>query len=354
MKVLVAYMSKTGNTRKVAEAIYGEIPDEKEIRKIDNVDSIEHYDVAFLGFPIHQMGPDKKTRKILEKHCVNGRNVVLFITHAAPEDSPDLPPMLEKFRQAASGANLVDMFDCQGQLDKMTKRIMSIMPDARLRLWAKQDNSKGQPDETRIERARAFSREVMQKLHEAGIGAKNHSGRTTIEYYHASKYGNGSIVAEEFKRQMAARDVTVNVHHVRNARPREMPRADLYLFSSPGRFGKPIGDMRRFLKEARLPLRAKCAILTTEYAAKPSPNSTMAFDEEELGRCQRIIPFIEQVLREKGLASVARGRILVTGLKGPLEEGWQEKVAAFISGLPSLSEIPAEEARSRSLTLSVA
>ncbi len=29
MKVLVAYMSKTGNTKKVAEAIYGEITGEK-------------------------------------------------------------------------------------------------------------------------------------------------------------------------------------------------------------------------------------------------------------------------------------------------------------------------------------
>jgi flavodoxin len=164
MKVLVAYLSKTGNTRKVAEAIFEEINEEKEIKRIDEVESIEAYDISFLGFPIHQMGPDKKEAKLMEKHCINGRNVVLFITHAAPEDSPDLPPMLDKFRQAACGANIVDMFDCQGELDKKTKRIMSILPDARLRRWAKLDNSKGQPDEARLDRARAFSRNVMQRL----------------------------------------------------------------------------------------------------------------------------------------------------------------------------------------------
>jgi len=169
MKVLVAYMSKTGNTRKVAEAIFGEISDEKEMKPIDAVDSIEGYDVAFLGFPIHQMGPDKKTVKLLEKHCINDRNVVLFITHAAPEDSPDLPPWLEKFRRAARGANVVDIFDCQGQLDKTTKRIMSVLPNAQLRMWAKQDNSQGQPDKTRLDRARAFSRNVMQRLHDNQI-----------------------------------------------------------------------------------------------------------------------------------------------------------------------------------------
>ena len=165
MKVLVAYMSRTGNTKKVAEAIFSEISDEKQIMPINNVDSIEGYDITFLGFPIHQMGPDKKTKRLLEKHCVNGRNVVLFITHAAPEDSPDLPPMLDKFRQAASGANIIDMFDCQGELAKTIKRIMSMMPNAQLRMWAKQDNSQGQPDKTRLDRARAFSRNVMKSIY---------------------------------------------------------------------------------------------------------------------------------------------------------------------------------------------
>jgi flavodoxin len=169
MKVLVAYMSKTGNTKKVAEAIFEEITDEKEIMSMDEVDSIEGYDVAFLGFPIHMEGPDKKAARLLERHCVDGRKVVLFITHAAPEDSEELPPMLDKFRGAARGANIVDMFDCQGQLDKGTKRIMSVLPSAKLRRWAKEDNSTGQPDKTRLDRARAFSRSVMDRLHDDGV-----------------------------------------------------------------------------------------------------------------------------------------------------------------------------------------
>jgi len=167
MKVLVTYLSNTGNTKKVAEAIFGEIDQEKEIRKIDEVESIEGNDITFLGFPIHQMGPDKKEAKLLEKHCINGRNVILFITHAAPENSPDLPPMLDKFRQAARNANIIDMFDCQGELDRTTKRIMSVLPNARLRNWAKIDNSTGQPDQDRLERARDFSRNVMQRLHDS-------------------------------------------------------------------------------------------------------------------------------------------------------------------------------------------
>jgi flavodoxin len=165
VKVLVAYMTKTGNTRKVAEAIFEEIRYEKELKTIETVDSLEGYDLAFLGFPIHQMGPDKKTAKLLEKHCRDGRKVVLFITHAGPEDGPDLPPMLEKFKQAAQGADLVGFFDCQGELAKGVKRIMSIMPNKQFRMWAKMDNSQGQPDKSRIDRARAFARDVMEKFH---------------------------------------------------------------------------------------------------------------------------------------------------------------------------------------------
>ncbi len=165
MKILVAYMTKTGNTKKVAEAIFGEIGGETEIKPIEQVDSAAGYDVVFLGFPIHRMGPDKRTEKLLKKHCSGGRKVVLFITHASPEDGPDLPPMLEKFMQAARGADIIDMFHCQGELAKGIKRFMSIWPNAQFRRWAREDNSQGQPDATRIERARAFAREVMKKLH---------------------------------------------------------------------------------------------------------------------------------------------------------------------------------------------
>jgi flavodoxin len=164
MKVLVAYMSKTGNTKKVAQAIFEAIQDDKEIKRIDDVKNLEGFDIAFLGFPIHAEGPDNKTIKLLEKHCTAGRQVALFITHASPEEGQDLPPMLAKFRQAARGANMINMFDCQGELAKTVKLILSLSPSTKYRSWAKQDNSKGQPDQARLERAREFARVTMKKL----------------------------------------------------------------------------------------------------------------------------------------------------------------------------------------------
>jgi len=151
-----------------------------------------------------------------------------------------------------------------------------------------------------------------------------------IEYFHASKYGNGAKIAEEFKRQMESKGVTVNVHHVKKSKPQEIPQSDLYIFSSPGRFGKPIGDMQHFLKKVKLQPGTKYAILATELC--PNPEGVKRIPtEEEIGKCQHILPIMNQLLQEKGLGKVAETKIFVTGLKGPLEKEWQKEVEAFAS-----------------------
>ena len=51
MKVLVTYYSETGNTEKVAKAIYDGIQRaEKEILPIEEVASVDVYDLIFCGF----------------------------------------------------------------------------------------------------------------------------------------------------------------------------------------------------------------------------------------------------------------------------------------------------------------
>lgn len=145
-----------------------------------------------------------------------------------------------------------------------------------------------------------------------------------IEYLHASKYGNGAAVAAEFKRQMGANGVAVDVHHIRELKPSELTSADLYVFSSPGRFGKPVRSMRRFLKKTTLPPGTSYAILTTEAEPKPDAES----------KWQRVRPLMNEILEGKGLVKVAEEKIFVTGLRGPLEDGRERKVEAFSARLP--------------------
>lgn len=159
MKVLVAYMSRTGNTKKVAEAIYDAIPQPKEIKLIEDVTSLEGYDLSFLGFPMHNFGPDKQVETFLGKH-VKDRTIALFITHMAPEDAPPLQGWIQKFSDAAVGANVVGVFDCQGQASRWIK-ILMLIP---LFFMRQADTSQGQPDAARLERARAFADEIMNRL----------------------------------------------------------------------------------------------------------------------------------------------------------------------------------------------
>jgi multimeric flavodoxin WrbA len=156
-----------------------------------------------------------------------------------------------------------------------------------------------------------------------------------IAYYHASKYGNGAMVAEEFKQIMAARGVTVQVQHVRDARPRDLPRADLYVFSSPGRIGKPKGNARNFLRKVVLAPGTRYAVLTTQGAPRPDKKTGKMPTQEEQDRWERVIPIMNEILEAKGLIKVAEGAVLVTGTRGPLEEGWQKKVAAFAGQIMS-------------------
>jgi menaquinone-dependent protoporphyrinogen IX oxidase len=150
-----------------------------------------------------------------------------------------------------------------------------------------------------------------------------------IEYLHASKFGNGATVAEEFKQQMATQGVAVDVHHIREMTPKGLPPADLYVFSSPGRMGRPIRGMRRFLQEVTLPGGTRYALLTTEMAPRPDKKTGRMPTEVEISKFQHVRPIMNEALQRKGLIKVAEDKIYVTGLKGPLEEGWRGKVAAF-------------------------
>ncbi len=162
-----------------------------------------------------------------------------------------------------------------------------------------------------------------------------------IAYYHASKFGNGAMVAEEFKRDMAAKGIPVEVRHVRDANPRRLPPADLYVFSSPGRIGKPKGNARHFLAKVNLRPGTRYAILTTQGAPRPDKKTGELPSQEEQDKYERVIPIMNELLQAKGLTEVAEQAVLVTGMKGPLEDGWQQKVAAFADELAGALNTPA-------------
>jgi hypothetical protein len=128
-----------------------------------------------------------------------------------------------------------------------------------------------------------------------------------IEYIHASTYGSGSW-SPKVQEKMAAKGVAVNIHHVDEVSTKELPPADLYLFSSPGRFGKPKREMRRALKKVRLGTGTRYAILTTEAAPQPDPKTGKMPDEGGCAGRQRVRQIMTEIPGGQGRRQGGRGR----------------------------------------------
>ncbi len=150
-----------------------------------------------------------------------------------------------------------------------------------------------------------------------------------IEIFHASKFGNGERVAKDLQRVLAARGLQANVHRIDEVRPRELPPADLYVFSSPTRIGKPLGSARRFVKKVKLPAGTRYAIFATHGAPRPDKKTGKMPTPDEMAKWQRTTPILDELLASKGLVKVADMIVYVKDLKGPLEDGWQGKVSEF-------------------------
>ena len=92
--------------------------------------------------------------------------------------------------------------------------------------------------------------------------------------------------------------------------------------------------MRRLLKKVELPAGMPYAILTAGLAPQPDKKTGRAPAEQEMARWQRVRPVMNEILPGKGTCRGRGGQILVTGLKGPLEQGWQQTAEAFAARIP--------------------
>jgi len=162
--ILVTYHSNTGNTKRVAGAIYEALPESGEILPADEVKDVASYDVVFAGFPMEAYGPGDEAQAFL-KALPEGTPLALFVTHGAPEAFPLMEEWLDRFRKAAAHANLLGLFHCQGQMADAVAEQLARSGDPQLeRFAAMAPATKGKPDDDALGRANAFAREMVQTL----------------------------------------------------------------------------------------------------------------------------------------------------------------------------------------------
>ena len=119
MKSLVVYSSKSGNTRKLAEAVYEYLSGEKEMAAVADAPDPAGYSFVAVGFWLQAGQPDPDSQAFLAR-LKEGQDVYLFATHAAAVGSVHAENAMKKARELAGRAHVRATFSCPGEVDAMT------------------------------------------------------------------------------------------------------------------------------------------------------------------------------------------------------------------------------------------
>lgn len=117
MKLLITYSSKTGNTKKLAEGLYNNLPfKEMDIMPIADVRNIDEYDTVLVGYWVDRAFPNKEAKIFMEQ--ISGKRVGIFATLGAYPDSQHAWDSLVNGENIVKENNtVIGKFICQGKID---------------------------------------------------------------------------------------------------------------------------------------------------------------------------------------------------------------------------------------------
>lgn len=162
MKALVTYFSKTGNTEKVARAIFDALPVDKEIKPIQDMEKAEGYDIVFCGFPVYAHSVPGKAQPFV-KGIGEGQKVAFFSTHGSLRGGQLPKQAFENAIGLAAKAKVMGHFGCRGKVDP--KIIEMLMKQQENRAWAQEaQGADAHPDQADLEDAKAWALSVLSKL----------------------------------------------------------------------------------------------------------------------------------------------------------------------------------------------
>lgn len=162
MKTLVTYFSKSGNTEKVARAIYDALPVDKEIKPIQDLQGAAGYDIVFCGFPVYAHSVPGKAQPFI-KTLGEGQKVAFFSTHGSLRGGQLPRQAFENAVGLAPKAKVLGLFGCRGKVD--SNIIEMLMKQQENRAWAEEAQSAdAHPDPADLEDAKAWALSMLTKL----------------------------------------------------------------------------------------------------------------------------------------------------------------------------------------------
>ncbi|MHC1749303.1 MAG: flavodoxin family protein BilS [Cellulosilyticaceae bacterium] len=166
MKYLVLYASLTGNTEKVAQAIYEALPEEKVIKKIGSEVNINEYDLIFLGYWADKGTCDPKTKAIFE--AIHNKKIALFATMGASEHGDYGKNISNHVADILPKDNtIIGTFICQGKLAKELKPRYEALLEKNpkdedvIKQLDNFEQSQSHPDEKDLEDAKTFAKSML-------------------------------------------------------------------------------------------------------------------------------------------------------------------------------------------------
>lgn len=168
MKKLVLYNSWTGNTKKVAEAIYEELKEDVDIIKTEDFDikNLNKYDYVFIGFFVDKGYPDELTMRLLPN--IKNIKIALFATLGAYPYSMQAFKVFDRANSLLPPKTKVEgCFICQGRVsEESLERINKLPPDDPKRSkksTLRREIGLTHPDDLDLKNAREFARNIIER-----------------------------------------------------------------------------------------------------------------------------------------------------------------------------------------------
>jgi len=178
MKILIAYTTNTGNTKKIANTILkvieashdADIVKIEEIKVVDTIAYATTYDIVFLGSPIHAGGLSAAAQDFLKNIPESaGFKLAGFVTHAsdAYESKEGFERGINTFSDVAKekGVEYLGCFDCLGRLDPNIQPMIQQAKKISDEEWAEKMRKLDEHPNKEDEKAAVdFAKEVLSKM----------------------------------------------------------------------------------------------------------------------------------------------------------------------------------------------
>ena len=175
MKILITYLSQTGNTGKSGQghlrkkASPGHEIETKKLEEV-NAENLSGYDLLFIGSPIHAGNLAAAAKDFLGRLQVpSGKKMAGFLTHAGPAyPEQTMSKFTEPFKTALrkKWPGLPGKFQLPGSLlnpaiHEMVKKGQNLTDEQ----WAERvSQMTGHPNAEDLNKARAFAKDLIAKL----------------------------------------------------------------------------------------------------------------------------------------------------------------------------------------------